>query len=336
MTISKYHGVGGADVVIKNLCIGLSKIGYRTAIGAFSFTQNPPQDVDKVILNRFKSPTSNANYDFDIIHCHQTSMVYYSLLTSTPFVFHYHGASNKVQEINLKIAMSLCRKKISKIITVSKTGIEQLKKITGFIGAEVVYNGVDTKNYHPGLGTRYKKGNPQLLFVGNLYPKKNVGILVDAMTEITKMYPDAHLQVVGYGEEFQRLQNKVKQKRLEDKVELLGRISEEELRLRYSSCDMYISASVFEVHPVPPIESLACGKPLVLSDIPAHKEILNSSGAGLSFDISNLKDITNKIHEVFEKKQVFAKTAINFAQKYNWTTSCEKLAKIYAQVLEEN
>jgi len=333
MIISKYHGVGGADVVMKNLCIGLSKLGYRTAIGAFSFTQNPPQDVDKVILNRFKSPTSNANYDFDIIHSHQTSMVYYSLLTSTPFVFHYHGASNKVQEINLKIAMSLCRKKISKVITVSKTGIEQLKKETGFIGAEVVYNGVDTKNYHPGLGTRYKKGNPQLLFVGNLYPKKNVGILVDAMTEITKIYPDAHLQVVGYGEEFQRLQNKVKQKRLEDKVELLGRISEEDLRLRYSSCDMYISASAWELHNVPSMELLACGKPLILSDIPAHREILKSSNVGLTFDISDFEDIANKVKEVYENKQKFVSATMNFAKKCDWSYSCKKLAEIYNDVL---
>ena len=129
------------------------------------------------------------------------SVNYYllSVKPKKPVVQHYHAASNKMQEINLKIMMKLYKNRISKIICVSQKALNHLKELAGKCDCLVIYNGVDTEFYNPSLPTKYKKGSPQLLFVSVLRKYKKTGVLIDAMPELLKRYPDAHLQIVEIG-----------------------------------------------------------------------------------------------------------------------------------------
>jgi len=329
MMVSTYYGVGGNTTVINKLCQNLQKMGYETAIGAFNFHQNPPIGIRKIKLQkRIDFIPKKLNNEFDIIHCHQTLAIYYSLFSNKPFIFHYHGASDTLQKINLKLAMKLCKRKISKIISVSKAGLKQLEEILGNIEAEIVYNGVETNFFKPDLPQNYKKGDPQLLFVGNLYHKKNVNFLINLIPNIIKEFPKIYFQIIGSGQEHESLNNLIKQKNLEKFVELTGRVSDEELRLRYASADIYISASTFEVHPVPVMEAMASSLPLVLSDISPHKEMIELSGAGKTFSLKN-KEIVTIIKEILEKRKHFSSNARKFAIQYDWENVSRKISKIY-------
>jgi glycosyltransferase involved in cell wall biosynthesis len=344
MVISYYLRAGGAETVINNLCSGLRKIGYNVAIGAYSFHQNPPDNIDKVNLKKFRSLASNNinnGYNFDIIHNHHPRMNYYSLLTSKPFIFHYHGSSNRIQEINLKTSILLCRNRLSRIIFVSNSALNHLTNIVGKgissrIPSDVIYNGVDTTYYHTNLPKPYTKGDPQLLFVSNLYPHKNVISIIEAMPEIIKLYPNTHLQVVGGGEDYERLNRKIKEKKLENSIELVGRVSNEDLRLRYSSCDIYISASKFETFSLPSVEAMACGKPVLLSDIPPHKEILEASNAGRAFSLLDNSSIHKGVKEVYDNRRLFSSAARKFAEKHDWSDICKRIARIYDQIMMQN
>jgi len=184
MVVAKYPATRGHTTVINNLCKGLSELGYETAIGAFSFDEDPPFNIKKVLLNKFKLRRKGvASLDFDIIHTHQPRVHYYLLSKkpTKPIIFHYHGAANKIQEINFKLSMKLYKKNISKIISVSKTGIEQMEKMIGPTTAEVIYNGADTNFFNTNLPSTFKKGEPQLLFVSALHKYKNADILIEAM-----------------------------------------------------------------------------------------------------------------------------------------------------------
>ena len=278
--VAKYPATYGHTSVINNLCHGLNELGHKTAIGAFSFDSDPPKGVEKVILKKNELLRSGvASLEYDIIHPHQAQVLYYLLFKKPekPIVFHYHAASNIIQELNLKSSMKLFKKRISKFISVSKKASHHLEEWAGKCDDVVIYNGVDTKFFHPGLEQPYRKGSPQLLFVSVLRKYKKTVDLINAMPELLKTYPKAHLQIVGNGEDFSRLQNIIKKKNLEKNIEMTGRIDDEELRLRYASCDMYVSASTNEHCPVPTFEAMACGRPLVLSELESHMEIINVS-----------------------------------------------------------
>ena len=335
MVVAKYPATRGHTTVINNLCKELSQLGYETAIGAFSFTEDPPFQIKKVVLNKMKLLKSGVKYlNYDIIHSHQPRVHYYLLSKkpTKPIIFHYHGAANKIQEMNFKVSMKLYKKRIKKIISVSKTGVEQIEKMIGTTEVDVIYNGADTNFYNTDLPIPFKKGEPQLLFVSALHKYKNAGVLIHAIPEILLQFPNAHLQIVGDGEDVPKLKNLIKKLNLEEKVELTGKVTNEELRLRYSSCDVYLSASNFEVCPVPTLEAMSCGKPLVLYDINPHREIIELSSAGVLFLKLNKKEISTQIKEVIENKEKYSNNAIIFAKKHDWKNISQQVAKIYEEI----
>ncbi len=335
MVVAKYPATFGHTSVINYLCKELNELGYRAAIGSFSFDSNPPFNIEKIKLNKRKLLTSGvASLDFDIIHPHQARVLYYLLSKkpNKPIIFHYHGASSRAQELNFKLAMWRYKNKISKIISVSNSGIKQMQKmLKKNISAEVVYNGVDTEIFNTKLDTPYKKGTPQLLFVSGLRKYKKVEILINSIPSLLKKFPNIHLQIVGDGENFDTLKNLIQEKNLENQIDLLGKKEHDDLKFYYSSCDIYISASTFEVCPVPPIEAMACGKPLLLFDIEPHVEIINASKAGKIFSTTNPDVITNLVTDILENRNMLEQNARKFGEQHNWSSIGKQLSLIYEE-----
>ena len=328
MIVRKYPADFGHTTVINNLCIELQKMGYKSGIGAFDFTSSPPKNVEQVHLNKFQLLLHGVKIlDYDLIFLHQSYPSYFLLTRkpNKPVILYYHGASNLIQRINFKISMMLYKNRMSKIMSVSQAGINQMKKMIGDVSAIVSYNGVDTNFYNPELPQPYKKGAPQLLFVSALRPYKKASLLIESMPKLLKKYPNAHLQIVGTGEEKPSLDNLIKKLKLEKNVELTGRIDDDELKLRYSSCDIYVSASTFEVCPVPTLEAMACGKPLVLFDIEPHREIIKISNAGKIFSFEKNSDLITILDDVYKNKDSFKTFALNFARTHDWKSITRQL-----------
>ena len=247
---------------------------------------------------------------------------------------HMHGSSNKIHDINYKFSMLLFKNRITKTIAVSEYGSFKIKQLVGNIPTEIISNGVNTDFYNPNLPVTYKKGSPELLFVSGLRKYKNSKLLITMMSKLLQRFPDAHLQIVGDGDELETLKNLVKNKKLETKVELTGKIiNPEELRLRYSSCDLYISASSLEACPVSPFEAMSCGKPLVLYGIEPHEEIIDASHAGLTFNSLNEEEICKKIQEVYENKISFGRHGRDFANKHSWLNVAKQMISLYDKIL---
>jgi glycosyltransferase involved in cell wall biosynthesis len=330
MVVRKYPADFGHTTVINNLCIELQKIGYKAGIGAFEFTSSTPENVEQIKLNKFKLFFHGIKIlNYDVILLHQSYPSYYLLTKkpTKPVILYYHGASNRLQRINFKISMMLYKNKMTKIMAVSQSGINQMKKMIGDISAEVIYNGVDTNFYNSELPKPYKKGVPQLLFVSALRPYKKASLLIEYIPELLKKYPNIHLQIVGTGEEKLSLENLVKKLNLENFVELTGKIDNEELRLRYSSCDIYVSASTFEVCPVPTLEAMACGKPLLLFDIEPHREIIEISKAGKIFSFQKNSDFITILDEVYDNLDAHKISALKFAKSHDWKLIAQQLIK---------
>ena len=115
-------------------------------------------------------------------------------------------------------------------------------------------------------------------------------------------------------------------------IELIGKIDHDELRFYYSSCDLYISASTFEVCPVPTLEAMACGKPLVLSDIEPHKEMVNISNAGKIFSKSKPEEISIAVSDVFHDKNNLGTLGRKFTELHDWSVISKQMSDIFDSV----
>lgn len=332
MTVSEYKFFTGHGTGINNLCLGLRDLGYEMAIGAFKFHDKPPEGIEIINLKKMNFFSEKVK-KFDIIHNNHPKLNYYSLFSSKPFIFHLYGASNKIQELNIKLSILLCKNKISRILAISDSVVYQVNNAINQIPIKVIYLGVDTNYFSTELKRGIVKGKPQLLFVGVLYPHKNIVMLIDSMHYILKKFPKAHLQIVGNGSEYLSLKQKIKKEKLESNIELLGNIEKEELRDRYSSCDVYVTASKHEMLDLPAIEAMSCGKPVVLSDIPVHKEIIEKSKGGKIFPLNDRESLSIMIEKCIKNSKEIGEKGRKFAEENDWKKVSEKVAMIYNELL---
>ncbi|HMY71328.1 MAG TPA: glycosyltransferase, partial [Blastocatellia bacterium] len=196
-------------------------------------------------------------------------------------------------DINLFSRMPLIRPKIVKalqratgIIAVSQA--LKARMIELGIAAEkiaVIPNGIDHAVFHPQdrAAARRKLGlNPEdtiLLTVGALVPAKGIDRLIDALALLVRKDQERRLKlfVIGEGVERKKLESQISNLRLENRVFLLGAKPQTELVAWYSAADLFCLASQREGCPNVVIEAMACGLPVIATDVGGVRELIGAA-----------------------------------------------------------
>jgi len=151
----------------------------------------------------------------------------------------------------------------------------------------VIPNGVDTQKFFPEQRSIARKTlslpnhNQIILSVGTLIPRKGFHVLLDAMPIILKEIPQTHLYLVGEGAYRSYIEQKIAQMSLNRHVTLVGERPNSELRIWYSAADVFCLASSREGWANVIMESLACGTPVVATNVWGAPEILTSPDFGI-------------------------------------------------------
>lgn len=334
------YDIGGFSTVIEQLANNITKKGHDVTIGALWFKNFPPSGSYKVntipIGNIFKLRKFLSS--FDIIHNHHAITNYLPLVCHKPFIYHHHGAPNIGRDylfrLNMVLSIKLMKNTFDSVIAVSESGFINLKKYFDIDKIHLIYNGVDTSIFMPGLEEKFRKGNPQFLFVGNLYEHKKVEELIFAMNLLVEKYPKSYLQIVGHGKMYWTLKNLITKLKLQNHVELVGRVSAKELPYYYASCDAYVTASRWELFGLPLLETMACGKPFIASSIPPHLELLNKSQAGAVYPIGDLVALCNYMIKIYEEHENYKDNAIHFAIQNDWSIVADQILENYYHLCE--
>ena len=174
-----------------------------------------------------------------------------------------------------------------------------------------------------------------MIFVGGLRGYKKIDELVNAMPKLLLKYPKANLQIIGEGPESLKLSKIINEKKLDESVKLIGKQDKQQISLRLSSADIYVSASRFETFSASPLEAMASGLPVVLSEHPAHRELIERSSTGKIFSYENTSELCMKIEEVFENKEDFSIKAKNFAMNNDWDYVTRQIVEVYQEVFDD-
>jgi glycosyltransferase involved in cell wall biosynthesis len=124
--------------------------------------------------------------------------------------------------------------------------------------------------------TRCGPGVKVVLFAGRLSAEKDPETLVRALVPVLAR-PDVVAVIAGEGPLRRRIAVLLHQLRLEDRVRLPGFIGD--IWAWMKRADVFVSPTLFEGHPNAVLEAMACGCPLVVSDIPPHREFLDEASA---------------------------------------------------------
>lgn len=172
----------------------------------------------------------------------------------------------------------------------------------------VVYNGVDLELFAPGrdgIGARREFGIDEHAFVvghvGRFNVAKNHAALIRAYDHIKRAVPEAHLLLVGDGPERPTIENLVSELHLEDSVSLAGRRTD--IPDMLAAMDVFVFPSSFEGHPNALLEAMACGLPVVASNIPPVRETIPSETMGTLFDPQDDAGMAGRVIEWHCKPQ---------------------------------
>jgi glycosyltransferase involved in cell wall biosynthesis len=184
---------------------------------------------------------------------------------------------------------------ISVCVGVSDSVVDNLNRTFKLTNVTSVLNGVDTDSFYPASAgeknlLRKKLSLPatKIIWVcsGHLSPRKDPLFLVDAFNR--GVFPEGHaLLFIGEGE----LERECRDASNSEDIYFAGRVSNVSEYLR--ACDFYISSSVAEGMPNAALEALGSGLPVLLSDIPPHRELLKVGGEiGVLYILSSIDSLS--------------------------------------------
>jgi glycosyltransferase involved in cell wall biosynthesis len=159
---------------------------------------------------------------------------------------------------------------IDRLATNSRTTGEYLRTIYGRAPDRVVYPGVNL----PAKVTPPSSSDP-LLFVGNLWEHKRVGLVIQALARLRKV----RLSIVGEGPEKQNLRRLARDLGLDGRVKFLGRVDQLELNEAYENSSACVYTPQREPFGMVPLEAAAAGRPVIATEGGGYSEVLNESCA---------------------------------------------------------
>jgi len=154
-----------------------------------------------------------------------------------------YSISAHAKDIYLSSAASLRRKLGNAAFTVTCTEHNRAHLAAAAPGTLVLrmYHGVDAERLEPPRArVRPPDHRPLVLSVGRLRPKKGFGTLIEACALLRAVGFDFRVQIVGYGPERARLESAIARHRLENMIELTGKLDHDEVIRCYADADLFV------------------------------------------------------------------------------------------------
>ena len=235
---------------------------------------------------------------------------------------------SKTYYLYYKLMTPLAVKTSKQIITVSNFSKEEILYFYPFLKSDqisVLYNAIDQHLFKK-LSDIQLPQERFALCVSSIDPRKNFARLIEAYKDIN----DIKLFIIGnYNKVFreQELSNSIS-----NNIRFLGRVSDEELVKLYNQAECFIFPTLYEGFGLPPLEAMACGCPVIVSDIPVEREICGD--AAIYFNPLCINDIHDTITQYLEKTSVIKEEICPKGHANTMRFSWEKSAKRVVGILE--
>jgi PEP-CTERM/exosortase A-associated glycosyltransferase len=168
----------------------------------------------------------------------------------------------------------------------------------------VVPNGVDAASFTPGSAPDARSrwgldGKQVIAYVGTFQPYEGLPLLIAAMRLILERQPQAHLLITGSGGQEEQLRAQVRGEGLEGCVTFTGRLPHNEVAGIYAAADLMVYPRILTrttalTTPLKPLEAMAMGRAVMVSDVPAMQELVRPGVTGLAFRAGDLSDLAEQ------------------------------------------
>ena len=223
---------------------------------------------------------------------------------------------------------------------------DSLKQLVVSLGAQpdkirVVGNGIDLLKFYPleksvtRAELNIAKDAKVLISVGALVDRKGFHRVIALLPALLKQYPTLIYLIVGgdspEGNIKNLLQQQVKTLKLEDHVRFLGAYPSDQLKRPLSAADVFVLATANEGWANVFLEAMACGLPVIATDVGGNKEVVNSAELGTVVPFSDPEALLSALLQALEKDWQTS-TIIYYAQQNSWDTRVSLLTEEFRRL----
>ncbi|NCP47403.1 hypothetical protein AUJ42_03385 [Candidatus Collierbacteria bacterium CG1_02_44_10] len=170
----------------------------------------------------------------------------------------------------------------------------------------------------------YKTGDNFIFTLSTQEPRKNHAILIKAYERVRETYPDLKLLIAGRVRQDGGLP--------ETKgVIMPGYIPDADMPALYSGCLTFVLPSVYEGFGLSPLQAMACGAAVAVSNISSLPEVVGD--AGVLFNPGSVEDIATGIIDAIASRAKFRPKSLKQASKFSWKQTAIDTYKVYKEVL---
>ena len=236
-------------------------------------------------------------------------------------------------------------RKADRILTVSEASKRDILRFFNVPPGkiEVVPNAIDERFWNvpteeeiASVRERYQLAHRYVLYVGNIKPHKNLVRLIEAFSGLRQLegFDDVKLLIIGDQiSKLPALRRAVHSHKLHKQVRFLGYLSDDSLAILYSLASVFVFPSLYEGFGLPPLEAMACGAPVVTSNVSSLPEV--TGDAAVLVDPENVESIVDGMRRVLsdpELAQEMRKKGLVRAREFSWERSVARTHDIYRQV----
>jgi glycosyltransferase involved in cell wall biosynthesis len=230
--------------------------------------------------------------------------------------------------------------KARQYITVSEWMKQQLRKHEiKHSPISVVHNSVDTRKFCP--ADVEKPTKDVVLFTGRMMAAKGVRCLVEAIPRILKEHPEAFFLFIGPGD-FSPYQRWLKDLCISEKnFAFLGYLKDRGELLEYlRSSSVYVAPTLYENLPIRILEAMACGVPVVASNIAAIPEAIYDNFNGMLVEPGSVDDLASAVCLLLSdsalRRRIGHEARKTVLEKFNSEVNASRTAEVYQKVLSQS
>ena len=286
------------------------------------------------------------NQSIDIIHAHMADAAFLGWLaamkSTLPLVITHHGydivprcgfACSAAHTIVLAVAARYAIRNVA----VSAVVEDRLRRVIRLNAdrVDVIVNGVPV-SADDEVTYRNTVESPRVcvVTVGRLVELKGHSQLIAAAAVLVRRYPDARFVIVGDGPLRERLEQNVNSQGLSGSFLFTGSIDDVPAYLR--EADLYVSTSHYEGMPIATLEAMALGVPVVVSEVPGNRGLVQHGETGLMYRLDDIDGLVQAIIEVIDQPARARERARDarrmVRERYSIDAAVHAYERLYAEV----
>lgn len=205
-----------------------------------------------------------------------------------------------------------------------------------YSGVNPRFQRVDGADAHQRLRRKYGLANtPYVLSVGTVQPRKNYSRVVEALSILRQAGHDLNYVIAGGSGWLEaELEATIERKGMAGHVQLLGLVDDEDLPALYSGARMLAMASLYEGFGLPVLEAMACGTPVITSNLSSLPEVGGEAALLVDPNDSNaIRDAILRLETDAETRKRLIKAGYQQAERFSWERAARRLKAIYDEIL---